>query len=145
MIKISNPSQKLIASSKAPSQDLKDMDVLCTFKFKIKSQNFGTWVQQSRCETLVRNLPHPPKAKSRLERHGSSLHLKNLERAKFQNMVVSKTGDHIQIKIQLPNPSHKPSTSSKTQTQALKDRDVLYTFKIKIKCPNLEHGHFKDQ
>ena len=38
-IKIPNPSQEPPASSKAPNEDLKDMDVLCTFKIKIESQN----------------------------------------------------------------------------------------------------------
>ena len=38
-IKTSNPSQEPPASSKAPNEDLKDMDVLCTFKIKIESQN----------------------------------------------------------------------------------------------------------
>ena len=37
--KMPNPSQEQPASSKAPNQDLKDMDVLCTFKIKIESQN----------------------------------------------------------------------------------------------------------
>ena len=31
---------KDLASSKAPNQDLKDMEVLCTFKIKTESQNF---------------------------------------------------------------------------------------------------------
>ena len=38
-IKMPNPSQEPPASSKAPNEDLKDMDVLCTFKIKIESQN----------------------------------------------------------------------------------------------------------
>ena len=38
-IKMSNPSQKHPASSKAPNEDLKDRDVLCTLKIKIESQN----------------------------------------------------------------------------------------------------------
>ena len=38
-LKMPNPSQKPPASSKAPNEDLKDMDVLCTFKIKIESQN----------------------------------------------------------------------------------------------------------
>ena len=38
-IKISNPSQEPAASFKAPNQELKDMDVLCTFKIKIETQN----------------------------------------------------------------------------------------------------------
>merc|ERR1712081_41766 len=37
--KMPNPIQEPPASSKAPNQDLKDMDVLCTLKIKIKSQN----------------------------------------------------------------------------------------------------------
>ena len=34
MIKIPNCSQEHPVSSKAPNEDLKDMDVLCTFKIK---------------------------------------------------------------------------------------------------------------
>merc|ERR1711954_311255 len=37
-IRMPNPSQEPPASSKAPNQDLKDMDVLCTFKIKIERQ-----------------------------------------------------------------------------------------------------------
>ena len=44
-IKIQNPSQESPASSKAPNEDLKDMDVLCTFKIKIEPK-FGSWVYQ---------------------------------------------------------------------------------------------------
>ena len=36
---MSNSSQEPAASSKAPNEDLKDMDNLCTFKIKIQSQN----------------------------------------------------------------------------------------------------------
>ena len=38
-IKMPNPSQKPSAPTKAQNWDNKDMDVLCTFKVKIKSQN----------------------------------------------------------------------------------------------------------
>ena len=37
--KMPNFSQEPAASSKAPNEDLKAMDVLCTFKIKIESQN----------------------------------------------------------------------------------------------------------
>ena len=37
-LKLPSPSQEPQASSKAPTQDLTDMDVLCTFKIKIESQ-----------------------------------------------------------------------------------------------------------
>ena len=38
-IKIPKPGQEPPASSKAPSYNLKDMDVLCSFKIKIEGQN----------------------------------------------------------------------------------------------------------
>ena len=38
-VKLLNLSQEPPASYKAPNEDLKDMDVLCTFKIKIESQN----------------------------------------------------------------------------------------------------------
>ena len=39
-MKMQNPSQEPSAPTKAPNQDLKDMDVLCTFKIKIEIQNW---------------------------------------------------------------------------------------------------------
>ena len=36
-IKMPNPSQEPQESSKAPNEDLKDMDVLSTFKIKVES------------------------------------------------------------------------------------------------------------
>ena len=38
-IKMPNPKLEPPAPTKALNQDLKDMDVLCTFKIKIESQN----------------------------------------------------------------------------------------------------------
>ena len=38
-IKMPNPSQEPPMSSKAPSEDFKDIDVLCIFKINIESQN----------------------------------------------------------------------------------------------------------
>ena len=38
-IKMPNPSQEPPASPKALNQDLKDIDLLCTFKIIIESQN----------------------------------------------------------------------------------------------------------
>ena len=38
-IKMRNPSQEPLVSSKAPNEDLKDRDGLCTFKIEIESQN----------------------------------------------------------------------------------------------------------
>ena len=73
------------------------MDVLCTFKIKIQSQN------------------------------------------------LAHANDHIQIKINIPNPSQELPASSKALKDALKDIDVLCTFKIKIENHNLECRVSKDQ
>ena len=74
-------------------------------------------------------------------------------------MGVSKTSDHIQIKIKMPNPSQEPPVSSKALNEDLKDMpnpsqdppgfskvpnqdfkdmDVLGAFKIKIEDKNLK-------
>ena len=77
------------------------MDILCTFKSKIESQN--------------------------------------------SEMGVSKTIDHIRIKIKIPNPSQEPPATFKTPKQDLEDMDVLCTFRIKIESQNSEYGCIKDQ
>ena len=60
-------------------------------------------------------------------------------------MGISKTSDHIQIKIKMPTPSQEPPASSKAPNEDLKDMDVLCTFKIEIGSQNLDHGYIKDQ
>ena len=66
-------------------------------------------------------------------------------RAKIRIMGVSKTSDHIQIKIKMPNPSQEPPASSEAPNEDLKDIDVLCTFKITIVSQNLDHRYIKDQ
>ena len=60
-------------------------------------------------------------------------------------MGISKTSDHIQIKIKMPNPSQEHPASFKALNQDFKDMDVLCTFKIKIGSRNLDHEYIKDQ
>ena len=59
-------------------------------------------------------------------------------------MGISKTREHIQIKITMPNPSQEPPASSKAPNEDLKDMDGLCTFIIKIENQNLDHGYIKD-
>ena len=70
-IRMPNPSQEPPASSKDPNQDIKNMDVLCTFKIKIEPK-FRICVYQrlltipksiSGCKPPVRNLQRPPNPK----------------------------------------------------------------------------------
>ena len=60
-------------------------------------------------------------------------------------MVVSKTSDHIQIKIKMPNPSQDPPASSNAPNEDFEDMEVLCTVKIKMASQNLDHGCIKDQ
>ena len=70
-IRMPNPSQEPPAYSKAQNEDLKDMDVLCTFKIQIKSQKMGVpntkpiCTSRTRCPTPIRNLQRPPEPKMR--------------------------------------------------------------------------------
>ena len=70
---------------------------------------------------------------------------KSRERAKIWIVVVSKTSDHIQIKIKMPNPSQQPPVSSKAPNEDLKDMDDPCALKIKIKSQYLDCGCIKDQ
>ena len=87
--KMSNPSKEPPASSKAPNQDLKDIDVLCTFKIKIESQNLDhvyikdQWPYPNQDQD---GKPHSGTScilqspKWGLKGHGCSLHLQNQDR-----------------------------------------------------------------
>ena len=59
-------------------------------------------------------------------------------------MGVSKSSDHIKIKIEIQNPSQEPPAPIKAPNQDLKDVDVLCIFKIKIENQNSEYGCTKD-
>ena len=60
--------------------------------------------------------------------------------AKIWNMDLIETSDHIQIKIEMMNPSQELPESSKAQNQDFKDMDVFCTFK-----KHREHESNKDQ
>ena len=135
-IRMQNSSQEPPASSKAPYQDLEDMDVLYTFYIKIESQN-----QEQGC--IKDQVPHPKQGqgaktqsgtssifqspKTGLLGHGCQFGSSNSrQRAKIQNMVVLKTYDHLQIKIKMENPSQEPSVPSRAPNEDLNDMDVLH-------------------
>ena len=60
-------------------------------------------------------------------------------------MGLSKTSDHIQIKIKMPNSSQEPQASSKAPNEDFKNMDVICILKIKIESQNSDHGCIKDQ
>ena len=135
-IKIPNPSWKLPTSSKALNQDTKDMDFLCTFKIKMRSQRsedvciqYQNQDQDPKPQSGTFRIPKIPK--SGLKGHGHSLHLQNQNiEQKIQILGISKTSYHIKIKMKMPNPKQEPPASSRSPNHDLKDMDVLCTFKI---------------
>ena len=48
-VKMQNSSQDPPASFKTPNEDLKDMDFLCTFKFKLECQNLDHGCIKDHC------------------------------------------------------------------------------------------------
>ena len=65
---------------------------------------------------------------------------KSRQKTKIGIMWLSKTSDHIQIKIKMPNPCQEPPASSKIPNQDLKDMDALCTFKIEVESQHQSMG-----
>ena len=88
------------ASSKAPNDDLKDMNVLCTFKIKVESKNSeygctkGQWpypyqYMDAKPQSGTSSILQSPR--SGLKGHGCSLHLQNQDREpKFGSWVYQR-------------------------------------------------------
>ena len=66
-------------------------------------------------------------------------------KSKILNECVSKSSDHIQIKIKITNSSQEPPPSYKTQNQEIKDMDVLCTLNINWESQTSGYGYMKDQ
>ena len=150
-IKMKNPSQEDPSSSEDPNQDLKDMDVLSTFKIKIESPNFDhrfikdQWPypnhdQDAKLQSGTSSSSKPQSGTSIISNVPNN-DLKDIDilctlkikiESKKSKMGVSKTNDHIWIRIKMPNPSHESPSSSKAPNKDLKDMDVLCTIKFKI-------------
>ena len=128
-IKMPDPSQDPPASSKAPNKDLKDMDVLCTFKIKIESQNLAygctkyQWpypnqYQDAKPQSGTSSVLQSPK--SGLKCHGCYLHLQNQDREpKFwpwsykRPVTISKSRLRCQTPVR--NLQHPPMPQMRTQ------------------------------
>ena len=109
-----NSNHEPPASFKCPNEDLKGIDVLCTFKMKIESWNsehgnikdhqpYSNGVQDVKLQSGTFSILQSPN--SGLQGHECSLHLQNQNRKPKFRLRVPKTSDHIQINIKIPNPS----------------------------------------
>ena len=153
-IQIPNPSQEPPASYKAPNQDLKDMRFFAPSKSSQSAKIHILDVSKPNDHIQIKmKMPTPnqePPVSSKAPNEDLRTWMffatsKSRYRAKIRIMGISKTSDHIKIKIKIPNPSQEPPASSKAPNEDLKDMDVLCTFKIKIESQNLDHGCIKDQ
>ena len=60
-------------------------------------------------------------------------------------MGVSKTSDHIKIKIKMHDLSQETPAPIKAQNKDYKDIDVLCTLKIQMESQDLKHWFIEDQ
>ena len=89
------PRQEPPVSSKVPNQDLKDMDVLCTFKIKIEIQNFEHGCIKDQQSYPDQDVPPksgtsriPQSPKCGLKGHGYYFHFQNQDsNLKFRKLV----------------------------------------------------------
>ena len=134
-IKMPNPSQEPPASSKALDKDLKDVDVLCTFKIQLKSKNSdhgcikNQWPYPNQDQDVKPqsgtscNLKSP---KLGLKGHGCYLHIQNQYREKQIGTWVYQrpvTISNLRWRCHFPvsNIGHSP----KYKMRDLKDMEVL--------------------
>ena len=121
-IKMPNPSQEYPASSKTLNEDSKDMDVLCTLKIKIESQNldpgcvkdqwpYSNQGQDAKLQSGTSSIFQSPKRG--LKGYGCSLHLQNQDRVpKFGSWVyqrpVTISKSRLRYKTPVMNLQHPP-------------------------------------
>ena len=144
-----NPSQEPLASSKAPNEDLKDMDVVCTFKIKIESQNSDHWY-------IKDQWPYPNQDPYAKPQSGTSSILQSTKWGlighdvlfTFKIRLESYNLDHWCIKDKWPYPNKdqdaKPqsgiSSICESPKWGLKGHICFCTFKFKIGSQNSEYG-----
>ena len=120
------------------------MDVLWTFKFQKESHKLDHVCTKDKLPSY--NLPNPSQELP-VSSKAPNEDLKDIGvlctfeikiESKNLDQRVSKTSDHIQIKMTMSNPSQEPPVSSKAQNEDLKYMDVLCISKIKIESKNLD-------
>ena len=153
-IKMWNPSQKPPVPTKVQNQSWKDMDVLCTFKIKIESQNLDhgcnkdQWPypnqdQDTKPQSRTSSILKSPKSGLKDIDVLCTIKIKTESRNLDQECIIDQWP--YQNKDQDAKPSQEPPVSSKAPNEDLKDIDVLRTFKIKIESKKSYHGCIKDQ
>ena len=101
-----NPSQEPPASSKAPNEDLNDMDVLCTFKIKIESQNIENGCIKHQWKFLNQDKDPKPQSATSSILQSPNEDLEDMDvYCTFKIKVESQNSDNGYIKNQWPYPN----------------------------------------
>ena len=146
-IMMQNPSQEPPESSKAPNEDLKNMDVLCTFKIQIESRNFkhGFIKDQWPYQNLYQEAKPQSGTSSILQRtkcglkgNGCSLHFQN--RGINQNLYHGFIIDHWPY----PNQYKDAKPQSGTHSPHLSPKSGLKGHGCSLHQQS-EYGCIKDQ
>ena len=133
IIRVQNPSQEHPVSYKAQNQDLKDMDVLCTLKIKIESQNseYGCTKDQ---------WPYPNQDQDANPQSGTS--------SVLQSSICGLKGQGCSLRLQ--NQDREPKFESQAYQRPVtiyKSRSRFQTSARNLQCPQkdksriLEHGY----
>ena len=141
-------SQEPSESSKVQSQDIKDIDVLCTLKIKIESKNLahgcikGQWPyrshdQHAKPQSITSSFLQSPKW--RLKGHGCFCTFKIKIEGQYLDHGHLKDQWPHPNKIKMPNPGQEPPASSTATNQDFTDMYVGCTLKIKIERQNVEN------
>ena len=154
-IKMLRPSQEPPTSSKAPNDDFKDMDVLCTLKTTMECQNLDH-------VCIKEQWPYPNQDKGAKPQSGTSSILQSPKQdlkhidvlCTFKIKIESKNSDHGCVKDQWPYPNQdqdaKPQSATSRILQGpklgLKGHGYsLHLKKIKIESKNSQQGYIKDK
>ena len=98
-----NPSQEPSAFSRAPNLDLKDIDVLCTLKIKIKTQNLKHGVQMTSDHIQIKVKMPNPSQHSPASSKAPNLDLKDIDvLCSFEIKVESGNSEHWCFKAHWP-------------------------------------------
>ena len=118
-IKIPNSSQEHPASSKAPNEDFKDMDVLCLFKIKIESQNLEQGCSKDHWSYPNQDQgtkPQEPPAFSKAPNHDLN---DDDVLCTFKIKIESQNLDHRYIKDQWPYPNQDQDAKPQSGTSSI--------------------------
>ena len=119
-VKMQNSSQEPPASFKAPNEDLKDMDVLCTFKMKIESKNLdhGYIKDQWPYPNKIK-MPNPTQESPASSKAPNEDFMDMDVLCTFKIKKESQNSDYGYIKDQWPYPNQDQDATSQSGTSSI--------------------------